>query len=143
ETSCADSWMKISFGSSSEASSSFSCTSYQSPVDRAFWKIVGFDVTPVTASSVISLASWPLSSISRESESIQTLWPRPESRFRLDSGLGMLLHPLQECGRARDHVVRVVAELLHHRAAGRGCAEAVERERVALLADPALPALGD
>ena len=44
----------------------------QSPVESAFWKIVGFDVTPTTASSSISRASSPVSSISRESESIQT-----------------------------------------------------------------------
>ncbi len=38
----------------------------------AFWKIVGLDVTPVTASSSIIRFSSPVLSHSRESESIQT-----------------------------------------------------------------------
>src|SRR5438105_5045512 len=141
ETSCAESRMKISFGSSSSASSSFSCLSYQSPVDRAFWKMVGFEVTPVTASFSISLASWPVSSISRDSESSQTLWPSPESLCKFDSD--MLFRPFQDSGRAGDHVVDVVTEFLHDGVAGGGGAEAVERERVALVTDPALPALRD
>ena len=45
------------------------------PVDSAFSKIVGFDVTPTTASSSISRSSSPVSSISRERESTQTLTP--------------------------------------------------------------------
>ena len=69
------SWRKISVGSSSVFSSSPSCSSYQSPVESAFWKIVGFEVTPTTASSFISRASSPVSSISRETESIQGLTP--------------------------------------------------------------------
>src|SRR5262245_45381095 len=101
--------------------------------------MVGLDVTPVTASSFISFASCPDSSISRESESIQTLWPRPESLCRLDSD--MLFRPFQNRGRAGDHVVDGVAELLHDGAARRGDAEPVERDRVAFVADPALPAL--
>src|SRR5437899_11673306 len=101
--------------------------------------MVGFEVTPVTASSAISFASRPDSSISRESESIQTDWPRPESLCRFDSD--MLFRPFENCGRPGDHVVDVVAELGHDRAAGSRGAEAVERDRVALVADPALPAL--
>ena len=45
---------------------------YQSPSAMAFWKIVGLDVTPVTASSSIIRFSSPVLSHSRESESIQT-----------------------------------------------------------------------
>src|SRR5947209_10242277 len=133
--------MKISFGSSSPFSSSLSCASYQSPPASAFWKIVGFDVTPVTASSFISFASRPVSSDSRESESSQTVWPRPESLWRFDSD--MLFRPFENRGRAGDHVVDGVAELGHDGRARRGGAEAAERERVALVADPALPALRD
>src|SRR5579864_6924229 len=129
ETSCAESAMKISFGSSSVFSSSLSCSSYQSPPASAFWKIVGLEVTPVTASSFISFSSCPVSRLSRESESSQTLWPRPESLWRFDSD--MLLVPFQHSGRAGDHVVDVESELLHHRRARRGGAEALERERVA------------
>src|SRR5207244_4727315 len=65
---------------------------------------------------------------SRESESIQTLWPRPESLCRLDSD--MLFCPFQNGGRAGDHVVDAVSELLHDGAARRRGAEAIERERV-------------
>ena len=50
----------------------------------AFWKIVGFEVTPMTASSAISRASSPVSSISRERESIQTLTPCSLSSCSLD-----------------------------------------------------------
>src|SRR5690348_13819758 len=103
--------MKISLGSSSVFRSSLSCLSYQSPPPRAFWKIVGFEVTPVTASSFMSFSSWPFSSISRESESSQTLWPRPESLWRFDSD--MLFVPFEDRGRAGDHVVDVEAELVH------------------------------
>src|SRR5215210_156372 len=60
--------------SSSAASTSRSCSSYQSPSAIAFWKIVGFEVTPTTASSSIKRFSSPVRSHSRESESIQTLW---------------------------------------------------------------------
>ena len=41
----------------------------------AFWKMVGFEVTPTTASSRISFSRKPVSSHSREIESIQTLCP--------------------------------------------------------------------
>src|SRR5262245_56968864 len=55
----------------------------------------------------------------------------------------MLFRPFQDGGRPGDHVVDGVAELLHDDAAGRRGAEAVERERGAVVADPALPALRD
>ena len=45
---------KISFGSSVCFITSRSCSSYQSPSAIAFWKIVGLEVTPTTASSLIS-----------------------------------------------------------------------------------------
>src|SRR5581483_837877 len=50
--------------------------------------MVGFEVTPVTASSSSSLASLPWWTRSRERKSIQTLWPRAESRCRRESGMG-------------------------------------------------------
>src|SRR6188472_4455168 len=87
------SWRKISVGSSSVFSSSPSCSSYQSPVESAFWKIVGFEVTPTIASSFISLASSPDSSISRETESIQGLTPASYSSCSRDVAmLHLLLH---------------------------------------------------
>ena len=72
-----------------------SCSSYQSPSASAFWKIVGFDVTPTTASSAIRRASSPVSSISRESESIQTLTPCPLSSCNLDVAIVDLRPSLQ------------------------------------------------
>jgi len=64
--SSADRCRKISFGSVSRSSSSFSCSSYAVPCEIAFWKIVGFEVTPTTASSFIIRASSPSWSMSRE-----------------------------------------------------------------------------
>src|SRR5438132_2053 len=52
--------------------------------------MVGFVVTPTTASSLISRLSSPLSSIVRESESIQTDWPRLLSLCRFDSAIAHL-----------------------------------------------------
>src|ERR1700704_2157058 len=89
-TSRAESCRKISFGSVSSASSSLICSSYASPEEIAFWKMVGFVVTPTTASSFISRLSSPLSSIVRESESIQTDWPRLLSLCRFDSAIAHL-----------------------------------------------------
>src|SRR5829696_991642 len=87
------SWRKISVGSSSLFSSSPSCSSYHSPVASAFWKIVGFEVTPTTASSSISRASSPVSSISRETESIHGLTPASKSSCSRDLAiLHLLLH---------------------------------------------------
>src|SRR5262245_34683159 len=74
---------KTSFVSSRRSSSARSCSSYQSPVESAFWKIVGFEVTPTTASSSIKRLRYPVSSISRESESTQTLTPCEESSCNL------------------------------------------------------------
>ena len=45
------------------------------PSESAFWKIVGFDVTPTTASSSIIRFSSPVWTRSRESVSNQTDWP--------------------------------------------------------------------
>src|SRR5919109_3013171 len=75
---------KISLGSSSSASTSRSWSSYQSPSAIAFWKMVGLEVTPTMASSSIMRASSPVRSHSRESESIQTLWPRSLSWWSRD-----------------------------------------------------------
>src|SRR5829696_3384983 len=87
------SWRKISVGSSSLFSSSPSCSSYHSPVASAFWKIVGFEVTPTMASSSISRASSPVSSISRDTESIQGLTPASYSSCSRDVAiLHLLLH---------------------------------------------------
>src|ERR1700692_4269181 len=52
--------------------------------------MVGFVVSPTTASSFISRLSSPLSSIVRESESIQTDWPRLLSLWRFDSAIAHL-----------------------------------------------------
>jgi hypothetical protein len=46
-----------------------------SPAEIAIWKMVGFEVTPETASSRIRRASSPPQRSSRERKSIQTLWP--------------------------------------------------------------------
>src|SRR5262245_36173868 len=57
--------------------------------------MVGFDVTPTTASSRIIRASSPVSSHSRDTESTQTLCPRSESSCSLDLGIdSLLLHRL-------------------------------------------------
>ncbi len=73
------SWRKTSFRSSSCLITSRSWSSYHSPSDMAFWKMVGFDVTPVSASSSIQRASAPVFSQPRDSESIQTDWPSSAS----------------------------------------------------------------
>src|SRR6266571_6381080 len=86
-TSRAESSRKISFASVSFSSSCFSCSSYASPCAIAFWKIVGFVVTPTTASSDINCASFPDSSIVRDSESIQTDCPRLLSLWRFESAI--------------------------------------------------------
>src|SRR5438132_6095769 len=78
---------KISVASLVSARSSFSCSSYAVPCESAFWKIVGFEVTPVTASSFIIRASSPLETRSRESVSNQTDWPRAATWWSLDSGI--------------------------------------------------------
>src|SRR5919204_4733883 len=61
-----------------------------SPSEIAFWKIVGFDVTPTTASSSIIRASSPVCSRRRERKSIQTLWPSSDSSCRRDLAIGFL-----------------------------------------------------
>ena len=92
-SSCASA-KKISVGSSvSRRAASRSCSSYQSPSASAFWKIVGFEVTPTTASSSISRASSPVSSISRERESIQTLTPCSLSSCSLDVAISPRFQP--------------------------------------------------
>src|SRR5260221_7564588 len=52
--------------------------------------MVGFVVTPTTASSFISRSSSPDSSMVRESESIQTDWPRLLSLCSFDSAIAHL-----------------------------------------------------
>src|SRR6266545_3490800 len=92
--SCAESWRKISFGSLSVFATSISCSSYRSPAAIAFWKIVGLDVTPTTASSFIIRARRPSSRAPRERLSIQTDWPRSLSSCRRDFAtvLHLLFH---------------------------------------------------
>src|SRR3954463_9219143 len=75
---------KISRGSSSSSRHSRSWSSYASPSASAFWKIVGFEVTPTTASSSIIPFSSPVSISGRESVSNQTDWPRSLSSCSRD-----------------------------------------------------------
>src|SRR4051812_16266141 len=82
--SCSASEKKISSGSSVSASSFFMSSSYAVPEESAFWKIVGFDVTPVTASSFIIRFSSPVWTRSRESVSNQIDCPRAASSCRGD-----------------------------------------------------------
>ena len=56
--------------------------SYAEPRDRALPKMLGFEVTPTTASSAIARARPPDSIKSRDRKSIQTLWPSAESCSR-------------------------------------------------------------
>src|SRR3954471_8298413 len=77
--SCNASEKKILVGSSVSSSSRFMSSSYASPSESAFWKIDGFEVTPVTASSSIILFNSPLRTRLRESVSNQTAWPRAAS----------------------------------------------------------------
>src|SRR5690242_446895 len=92
--SCSASEKKISVGSSVCSRSFFRSSSYASPEESAFWKIVGFDVTPVTASSSIIRFSSPVSTSSRESVSNQIDWPRAASSCRRDFAIALhlLLH---------------------------------------------------
>src|SRR2546423_5980997 len=50
--------------------------------------MVGFEVTPTTASSLIIRASFPVSSMSRETKSLQTLWPNADSLCKFELGTG-------------------------------------------------------
>src|SRR3954447_1392940 len=81
--------MKISFASSSSSTRSRSCSSYAEPSEIAFWKIVGLEVTPVTASSSIIRASPSWWTRFRERKSIQTLWPSADSLCKRESGIGL------------------------------------------------------
>src|SRR4051812_12572197 len=90
-TSVTASSKKTSVSSSSRSITSRICSSYESPESNAFWKIDGLLVTPTTASSRISRSSSPLSIISRERESIQTLWPRSDSSCSRDLLMLLLL----------------------------------------------------
>src|SRR5688500_2566770 len=89
--SCTASRKKTSRTSSSSRSTSRSWSSYQSPSAIDFWKIVGFDVTPTTASSSIRFCRVPSRYHWRESESIQTLWPCSLSACRRDFAMRQLL----------------------------------------------------
>src|SRR4051794_886014 len=80
--SCNASEKKILDGSSVSSRSFFRSSSYASPDESAFWKIVGFEVTPVTASSFIIFASSPEWTRSRESVSNQIDCPRSASSCR-------------------------------------------------------------
>src|SRR5690242_7315039 len=93
--SCSASEKKISVGSSVCSRSFFRSSSYASPVESAFWKIVGFDVTPVTASSSIIRASSPVWTRSRESVSNQIDWPRAATSCSRD--FAILHHPFHLC----------------------------------------------
>src|SRR5947209_6982257 len=74
--SCRASEKKICSGSSVSASNVRMSSSYASPDESAFWKIVGFEVTPETASSSIIRFSSPEWTRSRESVSNHTDCPR-------------------------------------------------------------------
>src|SRR6266851_952481 len=93
--SCSASEKKISVGSSVSASSFFRSSSYASPDESAFWKIVGFEVTPVTASSSIIFFSSPEWTRSRESVSNQTACPRAASLWSRD--FATFHHPFHRC----------------------------------------------
>src|SRR5215217_7332757 len=82
--SSSESRKKISRGSSTSSRQARSWSSYASPSASAFWKIVGFEVTPTTASSSIIRFSSPVSTSGRESVSNQTDWPRSLSSCRRD-----------------------------------------------------------
>src|SRR3954462_11457668 len=86
---------KILLGSSVSASSRFRSSSYASPVESAFWKIVGFDVTPVTASSSIIRFSSPVLTRSRESVSNHTACPCSVNSCSRD--FATLHHPFHLC----------------------------------------------
>ena len=73
---------KISDASSVLPSSSVICSSYASPSESAFWKIDGFDVTPVTASSFIIFFNSPELIRCRESVSNQIDCPRAANLCR-------------------------------------------------------------
>src|SRR5689334_8018196 len=85
---------KVSFRSSSSANTWRIWSSYRSPCAIAFWKMVGFDVTPVTASSSSSRASPPLVRSSRERLSIHTLWPSSDSSCRRELAMIRPFHRL-------------------------------------------------
>src|SRR4051812_33725307 len=93
--SCSASEKKIFSGSSVSPSSFFMSSSYASPDESAFWKIVGFDVTPTTASSSIIRFSSPVWTRSRDSVSNHTAWPRAESSCSRD--FAILHHPFHLC----------------------------------------------
>src|SRR3954462_15492345 len=82
--SCSASEKKILLGSSVSSSSFRMSSSYASPEASAFWKIVGLDVTPVTASSSIIRFSSPDWTRSRESVSNQIDCPRAASSCSRD-----------------------------------------------------------
>src|SRR5436190_4206450 len=82
--SCRASEKKICSASSVCSRHFFMSSSYASPVESAFWKIVGLDVTPVTASSFIIRFSSPEWTRSRESMSNQIDCPRAASSCRRD-----------------------------------------------------------
>src|SRR2546423_3751435 len=67
------------------SASSWICSSYDDPFSSAFWKIVGFVVTPTTCLSRIRLARLPLTRRSRErsSSQIATPWADRSARTSL------------------------------------------------------------
>ena len=96
-------------GSSVSASSSLHLVVVaRRPVESAFWKIVGFDVTPVTASSSIIRFSSPVWTRSRESVSIQTDCPRAASSCSRDFAILHLPFHLGDLLQARDVALAAV-----------------------------------
>src|SRR5436853_5894600 len=89
--SCSASEKKVLSGSSVSATSLRRSSSYAFPVESAFWKIVGLEVMPVTASSSIIRFSSPVWTRSRESVSNHTDTPRSDSSWSRD--LATLHHP--------------------------------------------------
>src|SRR3954471_17653270 len=99
---------KIFDGSSVSSSSFFRSSSYASPDESAFWKIVGFDVTPETASSSIIRASSPVWMRSRESVSNHTACPRFASSCNRESATTHHPFQLRDLDKARDVALAAV-----------------------------------
>src|SRR5690349_18578366 len=93
-----------------------------------------------TTSCAASASSTASRSATPRWSNATTIFTRPPGD---ESSPGASRHPFEERRRARDDVVDVVAETLEHGRPGRGSAEAVECDRVAVVADPPVPAERD
>ncbi len=70
----------------------------------ALAKMVGFEVTPLTAASSTRVARPPGSSRAREISSIQMLWPRAATPWMFDMGYSRLVVGSTVAGGLRFHV---------------------------------------